>query len=499
MKTKSQSFSGRSLAELVVMHDMATLTAEFKANALPVDQLGTSNRIVDVVVDLLMFDENRVSELKEQWADLAADDFQTRSDATKRLKVEFGQQRTELAFVLLHPKKFSLPIRAAFSETVKAIKADDDRDEKLSQAERKAQKLLENDKSAIRTVVEGKLHQQPAVLIRLLGQIETAKWKVDKAVLMTKTIEQLEAVTDQKLGKDIKQWQAWQLEQISADSKKSVSKKGNEKSKTDSTKAKEDAAQSVATFARTELAQLLVLTIGENGRLQLDRNQWKQSFSNKPAKQILADIQKQMKESGVPQSWVKIGNGYDWDYVDYPQMLLEKYEFALNEKNLSSNPLSRYRSTSRSSYRNQKEKSLNREIEFGPVRGRLMMHPQQRGAGEPKQEYFLFDLNDASSDGEFIVRVLEKESECFSLMAKSADEAKVLMIGQNESGRCWIHLGAGADLKSAAADSAKELFEQNREWITSDVAAFVSECGINFSEPLGGPFNIANAVPAKKK
>ncbi len=428
-------------------------------------QLGIGTPAVDLteklqaqVLNDLAYGEARQGEFLSTFADLEADDFETRAAATKRLEAEFAQWSLAIARGIRDPE-LNAEVRARLKKVFET---------KATADERATAELMDSQK----------LDSNPQFLVRLLADCRTPE-ETDLVV------SRLQQVSGETFGKQLDNWQAWAAKAVPQAEPVAI------KEFSDSRPLKTD-----ANFfrGRVELSRLVRLTASESA-LTLDREGWKERFGGKSIAELAEGIRTQYEASRLPSNWLNLGDGYDLSTLDYPQVLFED----VVSKLIEGSPYAQSHYINRRNQASSRPKSLNREFDIQSASGELELHPDNRAQPnqEVKAEYFKLNLREMNPDGSLLT--LEESAEgglslCF--IDQAADIVLLISHSQAEPARLGLLRGSASMQLSEA--SPLQLFQRHREHLQQQIFPVLAHAGIDLSEALGGPLKIEPPAAPEK-
>lgn len=457
-------YTADSLSTMATRYDMSAILETAAQAGFNLQGLGSSEGLLALVTDVLKFTDEDFEAFKDEWSDLDSTDFQTRRDAIEKLRLEFNDWKTGVAYGLLKYGSSSIQFQASLNQ---AAKTDPEPSTETQPTSRSF--------DLVHAVVTERLTEDAATLIRLLDRVHDAQKPTD----VENTVRQLRKVSGQNSLGDPDEWKKWIAE-----------------SRVPETIPDRDPADEMTTeyyrygSARSSLSKLVRLTVGADEKWQLDREAWRKMFGGMEMRHVVRNATARYRETKLPPSWLHIGDGYHPEYVDFPQVMLKEYENQLNKQ------LDLRRLHDRT-FGSRGRKSFNREIESPGVSVLLAMHPRTRGWDEIEKQYFSLNISDGTSRATRL-RLHEVAGKECSLLLKSGPRNELLWLHQAEDGSCWIHHATMDGMYSRQATSGKKLFDDNQALITGNAYRLFSEMGVDVSESIGGPLEFQD-VPLEVK
>ncbi len=446
-----QAESGDSFAQMLERRELTPLLAQFANSGIGLETNIPWELISSMLGPALMVDEQKWSVFLEEFADLDQNRFMERKAAEERLAKQVDQWTGEIIYGL--SKGLG---SAEFRSRIRQAAVGDGSDVQ---------------KAAINKIVSEGLMDEPFSLVRLLA--DTAKAAPDSE-LHGAIVEQLTKVTDQELGGDLDGWEKWLTarEQTRQEEKEDL-----EVAADPAAEAAQPPAVSAMDLANEDLTQLLCLTFSASGSLTLDRDQWSQRFGNRPVKEWITELQEKFRESNLPDSWLNMGNGFDLDFVDYPQVLFERIAETLKSSPL---PNSFVNAVTPSE---QGNRSWNRMLQNQVVKMHLVEEraaPQSEPTESAPPLLFEFGLEELQGTQRRLL-LRETKGGGFLLMLVNQKLGELIWLQQESTGKIWLHhYDDHGSIKTITADSAKQLFDENADWMASEFSKTTQSHGLAF-------------------
>ncbi len=346
-------------------------------------------------------------------------------------------------------------------------------------------------KDLIRLAEDSALHKDPEYLIWLLSSLDTEVMEAEtttdgRDANKLLIANQLEKLTEQRLGQDAAKWQTWwNAESQSTDSEIAGSDAENAESKVKSAKSENPYQSELGPInAASKFIGDLVKLEMAGDRLAVDRGHWSNQFGGQTIAELNEEIREIVKAKNLPTAWYQPGGDYSAESTDFPQVIFSRLTGVLGPSTQVIMPQVMHRGMG-------KMVSLNREVETKTAFARLEFHPptqneiqrlNQFGGIRPvrgnrqrsKVEYFSFYFREnakpnrsieirESNDGALLINILAEESNSLltfiqaATNAKDIDEKVRFRVFEISNGKTSTYSGRTfASLLSECPESTKE-------------------------------------------
>ncbi len=447
------------------------------AVGIGIPQLPPWDKTALLIRQILEFDDTEWTEFQKEFADLEDQDFERREAASKRLLDDFGKHAVAIGYGLLGGAKTT--------ETKSRLRA------------AVVARLEDPLHLAVHSVATSRLTEDPLSLVRVL-QIQPA---ADESGSDQAIYDALRAMTGQTLGDDLRVWEEWLAAAGENPGSDLVPEKSDRrpirKVQNEVTGPEDDSALPVVPFdsARTALARMLRLTIGDAGQIQLDRESWAGHFGGKPVAELIRKIQDEFAASGLPKSWLNVSGGLPPESVGYAQILFELYEESLefSDQTMMANIGFNRQNAFVNGHR---PPSLNRSAQFFELVTNLRLHESSQPQQNVEEKFFSMEVLDRSSLGRMVF-CFEGLDGSFSLLLVGPHRKEIIWLGQDPEKGCWMHHVAPGQNRTLQAETAATLFEREQVYLSAQIFPFFASMGIDLSPPAGGPLLITDRKPER--
>ena len=404
-------------------------------------------------------DPERVKAFRELFGNLDSKKFKEREEATKLLNEKFKEWKDVLELAV-QSQDFSFETRSRINDVIS----------KNSKAE---------NRDVINLVGASRLNEDTEYLVWMLSQVSTdEKTKTQEILHIT---NQLQKLTNEKLGTNVAAWQSW-LE------KKSKSKKASESEPAMTSLA---TIKGLATAVSEPTSVLLNLQIDSKGKLQLNRESWKDYFGGKSISDLTKEVREEISKRNLPANWFTNRSGGGKKELEYPHVLFEKVQHTIPR-----NTRTVYYGNNLYSYGNRS--SLNRQYDQPHAIAKIQFHEiprvvDGRWTSPPnKVQYFHYELRERRAPG-MKIEFMERKDSSLRLMIGGMEANQMLVISQDKEGEATVCLCEGGKKTSMTAKTFKDLFEQNKDLLKEKIFPILSNFGVQFDKAIGGPFEIATS------
>ncbi len=391
--------------------------------------------------------------------------FSDRETASQELKQQYEKWQALIQKAALDPQR-SIECRSRLNKIL----------EELS---------TEEQKQGQQVVSALALEKDVSYLVWLANRLQDEPdWKADQQHLF----DQLERVTGQSYGSDVAQWNEYR------DPLEPKSTVVNDTSVFTST-IDLASLEGPVDLVRQEINELLPLAV-EDGKLQMDRNQWYEFFDQKTPQQVMDELSGALEKYHLPSDWIQPSGIYNRDTVGYPQILFDSLRLKFDEQNEKE-------AVGPKQYVRISRRSLNRDFNIQVAQAVLRLH---KPLPENQRELFVMNgrvvngikVNDAKPQKEefFFLEVQEKTGAKRKVSFKANKQGDLsLTIGFNEaeslvryiqrvnpdgSFRCVFQDLRGADIFVASAASFEDLISKNRQYYDEQWSVILDSLGIRF-------------------
>lgn len=487
---KMIALQGRNFLDLVGQPDFQRFAQRAESCGIKLPSNISATLLDEMMIGVFQVSASDWEDFAKDFADLAAETFKEREAATQRLKSEMKQWESLVAWALSQ-ETVSTEMK---SRLLAAIK--DETSESAKQ---------------ISELISSKLMDNPAKLVDLLTHPSAS----DEKVLLSIT-DRLKQLTENDFGKDVAAWRKWADENLQVkvaqesqpDQKgvQSADQRGDKKEVAEEGKANdakiaepENVTDRISiALVREQVSNLLTVDINDQDRLCVDRDRWAKRFGSKKIPELLQETKDRFKESGLPESWLNLGGGFDPTTVDYPQLLFAQVEDFLTHQVFESlNPHFRQMQQHQRIHRSNmmRTATLNRVYQEGTITFRLDLHPESRNFGNRdkklKEDFFKFSYVDEQHNDCLILN--EQPKTGLSLLICRFDADEFVSIGQDDQ-QCWVHVSTPAGSLSISDSSARKLFEEHSEKLKRLLHPVLQYHGVDLAEATGGALEMKNAV-----
>jgi|GEM_PF-6574745 len=471
----ARSWKGESWEQINSSHDLIGLCNGLMDVGINLPAAAPWQEVATLIRELIVFPESGWEEFMQEFAGLNSAKFEDRDTASARLAKETGKWKVAIAWGLISPKtppEVKARLRGAIA--------------------------VDLDSSAnhlIHSVTTGKLHQSPWALIRVL---DSGK---DRPEENGAVYSRLREVTGEAFGDELQIWKNWLAKSEGEPGAVAADEMLDEAAAATVAGEDDDAGFKTASFdsAKTGLSMLLAITVDGQGRWVLDRDSWRTHFGGRDAEDLVGELKSVFDKSGLPPSWLNIGNGHDPELIGFPQILFEKYTESLSQvfATPQENQMAQIRMQQQRNrtFGLSSQKTLNRQFEMPGLKVQLTMHAgQQADRGKLAGDFFELEVSEDKGPGRMI-HFREEQDGSLKLFCMGAGQKQILGLGQNQDGECWIHLIDSGNVTTHRAESAISLLSTNREWFDGEVKPLFAELGIGLGVAAGGPLQIVDQGP----
>jgi len=449
--------SDKTINDLLAKSEFADTLDRFRAAGLGVPKVASRSNIETLVESILNFSDEDRKKFEAAFPNFASKKFKLRKEEAKNLSEQLGEHVVAVS-AMLSSENLPLEMRARIIEAIQAS-ADE------------ATVLM------INTIVDGKLLESPGILVKLLTH-QIASKASDQSV--TKTINQLETVTNQKFGNDVDAWSNWnqqmqmdqtEPEQASDSKDKTDSKAAEEETKTTVPKTRRRLRKTGREQVQQPLKDLLRLKRDDQGSIVIDRSHWKQTFDDKTPGQLMKEVKQSFKDAGLPKSWLRIGGDHNVAGLGYEQILFERIADDVKVRSQTHDYAAELNAN--------KAKSLNRTMYKSQLRMTLLVHPEggQWNDGRQKRAFFKFLLEDEAEDLFYLLSEHPKQG--FSIFVFWKDGETVLNLRCEKDGNVQLHHVSEKQKTSLSAKSVKSLVDDHYDFVSTQMLPLLNKIGIS--------------------
>ena len=460
---KGDSFdymSEKTINDLVVQPSFVSNLDSFREAGLGLPKMASQSKIETLIESILNFSEQDRKKFESDFPDLTSKKFKLRKQAAKELSKKLKDNVVPVSAMLLS-ENLPLEVRARFLE---AIQASEDEETVL----------------VIKAIVDGKVTESPTVLLRLLKHQDASKADSDS---VQSTIDQLEKVTGQQLGRDTEAWAKWSKENTDAadeDDKAPAADeaKAKEKGETEKSSKRRRLRKTGREQVEEPLKDLLKLSLSDSGSIEINRAHWAEFFDSKSPREIMKQAKESFEAFGLPKSWLKMGGEHNVAGLGYEQILFERISDIVKVRT-QNQQIYGYRN-------NQKTKSLNRTMDKSDLQMTMMVHEEGRRWEDKrhKRTYFKFLFEDDTEDLFYLLSEHPKQG--FTIFVFWNNGETVLNLRCDETGKVQINHVFQQTVTSLSSDSVEQLLKDDGEFVREQILPLLSRIGISAEEALGG-------------
>lgn len=400
-----------------------------------------------VTAKLRPANESELAKFKEAIAPMDEGDFKTREKVTGEIEKDFEKWELNIENAITD-SNFSTEVRARLKKIY--------------------EKNVEPGRRALLSLIgKGNLIESPAYLVWLL---ENEEEKEDRSNL----IKQLEKVTEQQLGDDLKAWKQWLNEDNVAGNAKPI----EFKSLVETKGLLDDLAEVTGTLIHFRV---------EDSKLAVDKDHWKASLGGQTVKEATAEIRKFIKSRNLPEKWFKPGSQYPEATVEFPQVVFDRMiSGQAIDTQLASrmNVYSRY--TINSANRMFIGTKLSALLETHVVKNQRFFNGALPPNEKPvKQEYLNLEL-DEKSDAERSLMYHDDQKGSLVVDIRFPKLDSRIRVMQNsdkdkDGNGCYLIYAIGKDASCLKASDYQTLRKENEEtWLKFQ--PLFKKFGIHFPE-----------------